>query len=252
MVEIDEVPATGDMAGFAFVAARTLVDIVLSMARDTCGGSAHKAAACMAGLAGDPLVLADEVEARHRMVEVANPVPRGGFVAALAAGAEAAVVPIVLAVAGDTRERSAAELVARFMATRALHRAMRAGESEVGKSMIERLTIKRDDRVGAPLVFVMASGACLRLRLRVATVEPDPTLDVARDLLVTALAPAVLPALEEGHMAGQAILLGFRVDFGDGTGGQQLTDHRDREICGEDGPQRNCYRGKDPPPRHGQ
>ena len=85
MVEIDEVPATGDMAGFAFVAARTLVDIVLSMARDTRGGSAHEAAACMAGFAGDPLVLADEVEARHRMVEIANPVPRGGFVAALAA-----------------------------------------------------------------------------------------------------------------------------------------------------------------------
>ena len=101
MIEVHELPAGRYMAAFTFGAFRPFVDIVLKMAGNAGGRRSFEDAVRMASLAGGLAMFAEEVEARDRMIEFAcvGPLRRG--VATFALFSEAAVVLVVLLVAGD-------------------------------------------------------------------------------------------------------------------------------------------------------
>ena len=162
----------------------------------------------MAVLAGHVDVFAGQRETRLAVIEAGFlPVDLG--VAVCAFLAQAALVLVVLVVAGVTARWSLAIFLAGHVAVTALHLRFGVGvlERKLRQPVVEGFRIKRGDVHAAPLVLGMAAPAVLLFQ---PPVVAPPRLHVARDLLVAVEAQSFLGGLVEARVT----LLAIGLDLG--------------------------------------
>jgi len=107
VVEIDDLPATGDMAGSAIRAKTPAVDIPGSVTGITVPGRATVDSVGMARLAGNRSVQTGQDKTTAAMIE-GHFLPTAGDVAIRAGGPELAAMRFILLVAGETIHRGTA------------------------------------------------------------------------------------------------------------------------------------------------
>lgn len=235
VVEIHELPAGRHVAAFAFGTLRPFVDIVLKVAGDAGSRRSLEDAIGMAALAGDLAMFAKQVEAGDRMVEFARVGPFRGSVAPFAFLSQTAVVLVILFVAGDTGRWSRPEGLRRFVAALAFDLSMRAGQREVGQSVVESVLFEGSDIEPGALVVGMARSAGRPGNLGRLPVEAEALVDVRRHIFVTRETAVVLLSGKEGHMAGEAIVFDLGMGFRKRAGRDEFTDERHGQIRCESG-----------------
>src|SRR5271166_441227 len=170
----------------AFAAVRTARAAVLIVGRMTSDARFRRllvVAFDVAGIAGDRLMRARELEIRLVVLELAaRPSLRA---VALAAGfRQLAAVNVIGLVAADAGRRRLAPGLARLVAGVAGERKMRAFEFEIGQAMIELCAVELHDIRIAALVFRVAGAAFADARVRHAAVIALVFVDVGRGLFV--------------------------------------------------------------------
>lgn len=125
--------------------------------------------------------------------------------ATLAPRPEISFVRVVLAVAPDTGQRRTRELGFRLVTACAREWFMSAGQSKIGKRMIEGLGVERDHLEATTLVIGVAGRADLSPHDWIATMVTRARFEILRDALVTALALSVLLCPREWNVAREAV-----------------------------------------------
>ena len=204
------------------------------VAGDALARRAGKAAADVAGGALRLLVRADQAEIPSPYGRSARiDLPPRVAVAAGAIAAEAALVLVVLGVAGDAGERRGAERRGGHVAAAALQAAMLAADREIALLVIE-LGLAQVDQVLLPSAMLGVAGAALRAAHLVgAAVETGLLAHVARDALMARHALGPFGERGEGEVAGRAARLELGVAARQGPGADQPLDRRPQqgEAC---------------------
>jgi len=197
------------VAGFAFGAVSTGMNILQPVARDAGRGEILVTFARMTGGATDILVGAVEGEFRLAMVEWLDSGPADLAVAAIARLAEASLVRIALLVTVEAPSGRAAKGDRGRMATAALRGSVCTLELEVRRGVIERLPIKLDDVGISPLVFGVAVPAILAQGIGLAPVKSFSLLAVCSNVVVVVASDAktTLRLPGERRVAAAALLL---------------------------------------------
>ena len=231
VVEEAALPRLGAVAALAALAELALVPALLVHTLVAADAGARRLAVLrvfVAAGAGRVGVLAGEREAGLVVVEL-RLFPGVFGVALVALGAEAALVGVVLAVAGQAVLRRLAVLLGGEVAGAARGLQVTAAQRVVGLRVVEVLAVELGQAHAAALVLGVAAAAGLGL---LAAVEAGALAQVVAHVLMAAGAQAVLRVAVEAHVA----LLAVVVPFGVGVAELARRQHRLQALR----PHRQC------------
>jgi hypothetical protein len=115
---------------------------------------------------------------------------------------------------------------------RARHLAVPAPKFEVGKAVLEGLSVETEDVGITSLVLAVAVAAERPLHARIAPVQTTFALNILGDLFVATQAPLPLLSALEGLVTRSAVPLDFCVDLRDWAGYHQLPEVDGRGVAG--------------------
>lgn len=250
MVEQGAFPAQLGVAAGTVDAVAPLVDIVGEMACDALFRRSGEAIADMAIGARRRLMRADQLKTGRRVIEFMDDFPSALTVAASAILAEAGLMDIVFAVAGNAGSGRGTKLHSGLVAIRAGQAAMLAVDGEVGLAVVEARALQVRGEFDGALMLEMTATALLIRGGRRTAMEAAACPDIARDTRVAGFAFAILRRRGESEVAGAAARLDLRMRGAKRAGTDQSLERRAQGQQPPDHGQQHQGADKDRGPRH--
>jgi hypothetical protein len=184
MIEENRAPFVLVVAGLAFAAISSGMNILNPVAIDACGTDPLIAFANMARGADDGTMCASERKLGLVMVVRLDASPCRFAVTIIARFAEAPFVRIIRLVAVEAASGRIAKLYGLHMTAAALHGFVSIVQLEIRESVVEGFAIELDDVGISPLVISMAMGAVLLRRIQLPPVKSLTCEPIRRDFFM--------------------------------------------------------------------